>query len=283
MKKPIKLNKKSIRLILIIALCIGALFWGVGYVIKKELHNKRIKVSGNIEGDDVRISFRVNGQIIELLTDEGRVIKQGETVARLNTDELSKIRNEAAASLKAAEYDYKLSRVDYRRAHNLFKAGAISAQQRDEARTKFDADKANVDQLKASLELAETRLGFAELLSPLNGFILVKSSLPGEVIQPGTPVFTAIDLNNIWVTAYINETDLARVKLDQEAEVLTDTYPGKKYKGRVSFVSSEAEFTPKTIQTTEERVKLVYRIKVRVDNSSLELKPGMPADAYLLE
>lgn len=283
MKKLIKLNKKSIRLIVVIALCIAALFWGTEYFIKKELHNKRIKVSGNIEGDDVRISFRVNGQIIELLTDEGKVIRQGDIVARLNTDELSKIRNEAAASLKAAEYDYELSRLDYQRAKNLFEAGAVSAQKRDEAQTKFDADRADVEQLKASLELAETRLGFAELASPLNGFVLVKSSLAGEVVQPGTPVFTAIDLNNIWVTAYINETDLARVKLNQEAEVVTDTYPGKKYRGRVSFVSSEAEFTPKTIQTTEERVKLVYRIKVRVDNSSLELKPGMPADAYIIE
>ena len=99
----------------------------------------------------------------------------------------------------------------------------------------------------------------------------------------GVPVFTVIDLNNIWVTAYINETDLGRVKLNQEAYVTTDTYPGKKYKGRVSFISSEAEFTPKLIQTTEERVKLVYRIKVRVDNSTLELKPGMPVDAYIIQ
>lgn len=268
---------------MILALLIIAGIYGANYIIKKEIHEKRIKVSGSIEGDDVRISFRVNGQIVELLTDEGKVIKQGETVARLNSDELSRIRNEAAASLMAAEYDYELSKIDYERAKNLFEAGAISAQKRDEAKTKFDANKANVDELKASLELAETRLGFTELTSPLNGFILVKSSLPGEVIQPGTPVFTAVDLSNVWVTAYINETDLGRVKLNQEAYVTTDTYPGKKYKGWISFVSSEAEFTPKTIQTQEERVKLVYRVKVRVDNSSLELKPGMPADAYIIE
>ena len=103
------------------------------------------------------------------------------------------------------------------------------------------------------------------------------------MVKSGTPVFTAVDLNNIWVTAYINEKDLGRVKLNQQAEVVTDTFPGKKYKGWVSFVSSQAEFTPKFIQTQEERVKLVYRIKVRVDNSSLELKPGMPADAYFIE
>jgi len=176
-----------------------------------------------------------------------------------------------------------LDKLDYERAENLYKAGAIPMQQRDSAKTLADADKANIDALSASFELAKTRLGFADLASSLNGYVLVKSALPGEVVQIGAPVFTVVDLNNLWVTAYINEKDLGRVKLDQEAYVVADTYPGKKYNGRVSFVSSESEFTPKTIQTTEERVKLVYRIKVRVDNSSLELKPGMPADAYIIE
>ena len=100
-------------------------------------------------------------------------------------------------------------------------------------------------------------------------------------MQIGAPVFTAVDLNNIWVTAYINEDDLGRVKLNQKAYVVTDSYKNKKYDGWISFISSQTEFTPKYIQTTEERVKYVYRIKVRVDNSSLDLKPGMPADAYI--
>jgi HlyD family secretion protein len=247
-----------------------------------KMHEKQIKVSGNIEGDDVRISFRVDGQILELLTDEGEVIKKGDIVAHLNTDELSKVKANAEAALKAAQYNYELSKIDYVRAENLLKAGAISAQKRDTAKTTFDADSANVEQLKAQLELADTRLGFADLASPLDGFVLVKSSLAGEVVSPGTPVFTAIDLSNIWVTAYINETDIGRVKLNQKAYVTTDSYPNKKYSGWVSFINNEAEFTPKFIQTTEERVKYVYRIKVRVDNASLDLKPGMPADAYIL-
>ncbi|MFA5144505.1 MAG: efflux RND transporter periplasmic adaptor subunit [Candidatus Omnitrophota bacterium] len=275
-----KKNKLVVFIIIIVLACAAAAayFW-------EERNNKHgvIKVSGNIEGDDVRLSFRVQGQIIELLSDEGEVVKTGGPVARLNTDELTRIRDNAAGALRAAEYQYALDKLDYERAENLFKAGAISMQQRDAAKTLADADKANVEALSASFELAKTRLGFAELVSPLNGFVLVKSALQGEVVQIGAPVFTVIDLNSLWVTAYINETDLAKVKLNQGAYVVTDTYPGKKYKGRVSFVSSEAEFTPKTIQTTEERVKLVYRIKVRVDNSSLELKPGMPADAYIIE
>lgn len=276
------MKNKAKLIILIGALIIAGLIAAV-YLARQKNHNRLIKVSGNIEGDDVRISFRVDGQIIELLTDEGKVVKQGEIVARLNTDELTQERDNAAASLKAAEFDYELAKIDYQRSENLFKEGAVSAQKRDQDKTTFDASQAKVEQLKASLVLAETRLGFAELASPLNGYILTKSSLAGEVVKSGTPVFTAVDLNNIWVTAYINEKDLGRVKLNQEAQVGTDTFPGKRYKGRVSFVSSQAEFTPKFIQTQEERVKLVYRIKVQVDNSSLELKPGMPADAYIIE
>jgi len=258
-----KKKAKAVVFIIIILIACGI---GAAYFWRIHNHNRgQIKVSGNIEGDDVRLSFRVQGQIIELLTDEGKVVKEGEPVARLNTDELVKIRDNAEGSLKAAEHQYALDKLDYERAENLFKAGAIPMQKRDAAKTQADADKANIEALSASFELAKTRLGFAELVSPLNGFVLVKSSLSGEVVQIGAPVFTVVDLNNIWVTAYINETDLGRVKLGQEAYVITDTYPGKRYKGWVSFVSSEAEFTPKTIQTTEERVKLVYRIKVRVD------------------
>jgi len=276
----IKLKIKPVLLIVIIAVIAAGL---VVFIMNQTRHNgKHIKVSGTIEGDNVRFSFRVSGQITELLTDEGRVIKTGDVLARLNVDELSKIVAEDEAALRADEYQNALDQADYLRAESLHTAGAISTQQRDMAKTKADSSRANMEQERASLDLSRTRLGFTDLISQLNGFVLVKSALVGEVVQPGAPVFTAVDLNNIWVTAYINEKDLGKVKLNQEAYVQTDTYPHKKYKAWVSFVSSETEFTPKYIQTTEERVKYVYRIKVRVDNSSLELKPGMPADAYII-
>lgn len=253
------------------------------FILNKEAHShKTIKVSGNIEGDDVRISFRVQGQIEELLADEGMVLRVGDIVAKLNKDELSKIKAEAQASLKLAQAQYELDKIDYIRAENLFAAGAISAQKRDAAKTKADTDEAQIEELRASLELANTRLGFTDLASPLNGYILTKSSLEGEVVQIGAPVFTVINLDDIWLTAYINETDLGKVKLNQPAYIMTDSYRGKRYRGWVSFISQQTEFTPKYIQTTEERVKYVYRIKIRADNTSLDLKPGMPADGYII-
>lgn len=275
--------KKKLKFMIILAiLAITAGAAVVNLVRERATNGKIIKVSGNIEGDDLRISFRVAGQIEELLTDEGKVIKKDDIVARLKKDELSKIQAEAQAALKLAEYQYKLDYDDYVRAQNLFKAGAISAQKRDAAKTQVDIDSANLKQLAASLELANTKLGWADLESPLDGYVLVKSALAGEVVQAGTPVFTAVNLDDLWVTAYINETDLGKVKLGQKAYVQTDTYKGKKYDGWVSFISSQTEFTPKFIQTSEERVKYVYRIKVKVNNSSLDLKPGMPADAYII-
>lgn len=281
MKPIIKMGKKKIKWLVIFLVLLAALCAAAVYLFEKNGQVRQIKVSGNIEGNDVRISFRVEGQIEELLTDEGMVLKVGDTVARLKKDELTSLRNEAEASLRYAKLQYKLDELDYRRAENLYKAGAISAQQRDTAQTKVDTDKAYIDKLVASLELAEAKLEWAELASPLNGYVLVKSAEAGEVVRVGAPVFTAIDLNDIWVTGYINESDLGRIKLGQKAQVKTDSYPNKAYKGEVSFISSQAEFTPKYIQTTEERVKYVFRIKVRVDNSSLDLKPGMPADAYI--
>jgi HlyD family secretion protein len=92
---------------------------------------------------------------------------------------------------------------------------------------------------------------------------------------------TLADLNNVWLRGYISETDLGRIRWGTPATITTDTYPGKQYRGRVSFISSEAEFTPKSVETHKERVTLVYRIKIEVENPNNELKPGMPADAVI--
>ena len=145
----------------------------------------------------------------------------------------------------------------------------------------IDQARAALQQVQAALGLAETRLGYATLRSPLTGLVLSHDVEAGEYVAPGTPVVTVGDLANVWVRAYINERDLGRVKVGQQAEVSTDTYPGKSYPGTVTFISSEAEFTPKNVQTQEQRVKLVYRIKVTIPNPNMELKPGMPADAAI--
>jgi HlyD family secretion protein len=145
----------------------------------------------------------------------------------------------------------------------------------------IDQARARVKQAEAALQLAQTRLSYATLAAPMSGVVMSKNIEPGEYVAPGTPVVTVGDLVNVWLRAYIPETELGRVKVGQKAKVTTDTYPGKAYEGRVSFIAQEAEFTPKNVQTEKERVKLVYRIKIDITNPEMELKPGMPADAVI--
>jgi HlyD family secretion protein len=141
---------------------------------------------------------------------------------------------------------------------------------------------AKVAQARAALELAETRLSYATLVAPFAGVVLSKNVEPGEYVAPGTPVVTLGDLSRPWLRTYIEAEDLKRVKYGQEARVMTDGRPGIVYQGRVGFIASEAEFTPKNVQTEKERTKLVYRIKIYVENPELGLKRGMPADAEIV-
>lgn len=141
--------------------------------------------------------------------------------------------------------------------------------------------RADIDQRKADVRVVQTQLDDTEAASPIDGVVLVKSAEVGEVIAAGTTVLTVGDLAHPWLRAYINERDLGRVKLGQKVKISTDSFPGRAYWGRVSFIASEAEFTPKQIQTTEERAKLMYRVKIDVDNPRGELKSNMPADAEI--
>jgi HlyD family secretion protein len=140
---------------------------------------------------------------------------------------------------------------------------------------------ADIGQRKADLSIVETQLDDTVAATPVDGIVLVKSAEPGEVLAAGTTVLTVGDIDHPWLRAYINQKDLGRVKLGAKANVTIDSFPGKVYAGRVSFISSEAEFTPKQIQTTEERAKLMYRIKIDIENPRGELKSNMPADAEI--
>jgi HlyD family secretion protein len=206
-----------------------------------------------------------------------------------------------------AQAELEEKKLDDDRAHRLFSKDEISTQDRDLADTAvkraeatFQAAqqryneavegtrkediaiaRANLKQADADLGLSQVNLDYTTLRAPSAGVITVREAELGEVVIPGTPIVTLADLDHIWLRAYIAETDLGRIHWGQEAIITTDTYPGKQYRGHISFISSSAEFTPKSVQTYKERVTLVYRIKIDVDNPNRELKPGMPADARI--
>jgi HlyD family secretion protein len=273
-----KAKPKILVVIIIVAAGIAA------YIFFSTAHNgssKFIHVSGNIEATEVRLSFQVPGKITQLLVDEGYPVSKGQTVARLDKNEFIQSKDNALAAFEKAQANYNWLKIEYERAENLLKTGNMTPQQRDGAKNQFEVTEAELKLRIALLEIAKINLGYTDLNSPVDSFVLTKSAEAGEVVQPGSTVFTVADLNDIWLTAYIIETDLGKVRLNQHAIVKIDTFPNKEYKGRISFISARTEFTPKQIQTHQERVKLVYRIKIAVTNANQELKPGMPADGYI--
>ena len=231
---------------------------------------------------------RVNVDHLRIEYDrQARLLKEN-TISQREFDRANSEYERALSILQEAEEKLKLVREGPRR-EQIDQAGSAL----DEARERYEMlkkgprketiaqAKARVEQAEAALGMAEIRLGYAAITAPFPGIVLSENVEPGEFVAPGTPVVTLGNLQDVWLRAYISETDLGRVKLGQQVRVYTDTYPDKTYKGRISFISSEAEFTPKNVQTEKERVKLVYRVKIEIPNPEMELKPGMPADAEI--
>jgi HlyD family secretion protein len=149
------------------------------------------------------------------------------------------------------------------------------------AEKEVEAAKSQVKVAQSSLKVAETLLQYTQLRAPFDGVISSRNVEPGEVVLPGREVLSLSDLSSVDLKIFVGETEIGRVKPGQSVDIKVDTFPDKIYRGTVSFISPEGEFTPKIIQTQKERVKLVYLVKVLIPNPDLELKSGMPADAWL--
>lgn len=355
-----------------------------------------IRISGNIEMTQVDIAFKTAGRIVELNTDEGRLVKKGMILARIDKVTMERQRTRDTAGVTSAESQvtqlrtliqwqtesidrevelrnaevrtaesrlkdllagsrpqeiqvaraavaearaqYDQASKDLDRAQVLYKNEDISTAQFDQAKTRVVAAasvlkqaeqklslveegprKEDIESARSQLARAKAAVGVAEAnrlevrrkqeelvtrraeverakaqvavldsqiddtvaSAPLDGMVLVKSADLGEVIAAGMKVFTIADMEHPWVRGYITEKQLGKVRIGDAVKLATDSFPGKHYEGRVSFIASDAEFTPKQIQTPEERVKLVYRIKVEVGNPNLELKVNMPVDGEI--
>jgi len=208
----------------------------------------------------------------------------------------------AGRTLLLDQTEQKQRQRDYQRALDLQKQGFTSAATLDQAETALEQTKAmlardqslqsaasrNVAVAQAAVHgaaqtLALTRIvvGYTTLTAPFDGVVTVRQSEIGEVVVPGTPVLTLADLDHVWLRAYVNETDLGRIRIGQAVSVSTDSHREKQFQGRIAFIAEKAEFTPKSVETHAERVNLVYRVKIDIANPDHALLPGMPADAKI--
>jgi HlyD family secretion protein len=215
--------------------------------------------------------------------------------------------DQALAALEAAERDLEVQEREHQRTVSLASRGVVTQSERDHAVAALASARATRDRARAQLallhegfrteeieqahaeleragkelEIAELNLARCRLMAPAAGRVLTKSREAGEMVQPGTSIVTIGDLARPWVNVYVGERDLGKIHLGMPASVTIDSFPDQPFAGTVTSIADRAEFTPKNIQTPDERVKLVYRVRVDLQTRHEALKPGMPADAVI--
>ncbi len=249
--------------------------------------------SGTIEVTEYNVASKIPGRIAWLAVDEGDRVNDGDAIVKLTARELSAQRDRAEASLKAAnaqissaQAQLEYLKTNLTRVESLYKKGGASQQQLDLAKTQTDSANA---QLKAAvamkqetenaLKYADVQLDESTIASPITGVVLTRNYEKGDVVMPGSTIFTLGNLKRPWIKIYVSDLDLGRVWLGQHVRLKVDSFPDKTFEGTVVQIADKAEFTPHDVQTKEERTSLVFAVKVYINNEQILLKPGMPADA----
>jgi HlyD family secretion protein len=281
-------------------------------VVLSSKTNGEIKELRKEEGDKVR-----RGDTIMIIDTEtlSLQLKQQESGADMSRAQLDLLRNGARkedilvaeSSLKQAQVNYDQAKSDLERLRKLYETQTITKKQYDDAVSHFDLmndqlssakenytkmknyarpedikqAEAKLNQSLTSADLIKKNINDSYIISPLNGVIVKKYFEIGETVSPISSLVKISDLTNVELYIYVTEIELGKIKLGQKAEVTVDAFKDKKFEGKVTYISPEAEFTPKNIQTKDERTKLVFAIKIELPNPDFDLKSGMPADAKI--
>lgn len=240
-----------------------------------------VSVYGNVDVRQVDLGFRVQGRVIELMFEEGDIVEQNHLMACIEKKPYSDKVLEAEAQVKATEYSLENAEKILKRRCELISTGSISQEDLDDALTSYEVYASRLKETKAALAVAQKNLADTEVYAPTRGTILTRIREPGTVVNPGDPVYTLSVSSPVWVRAFIPERALGLVYPGMKGEVITDTPGGKIYTGFVGFISPVAEFTPKTVETTELRTDLVYRLRLYVDNPDFGLRQGQPVTVKL--
>lgn len=265
--------------------------------------------SGTLEATEVNIAGTWPGKVLDVKVREGDRVKKGDTLVVLDTELIRLQRRQSEAALqsldaqlgaaqdmqKQAQQNARLANLTADRTETLFKQGSATQQQVDETRTRKEVASSQLaaarkqveslhaesSRLLASLALLDRQIQDGMLASPIDGTVLLRSVEPGEVLGVGATALRLADLSRLELRVFLDVDDVDRLPLGEEVTVLVDALDGQKLTGRVSWISSEAEFTPKNVQTRNARSQLVYAVKVEVDNPEGRLSIGMPAEVVL--
>lgn len=267
---------KRILFIIIILVLLGFLIWEGFRYFEKRNNKNVLTLYGNVDVRQVDLGFRLAGLVTELMFEEGDFVKQGELVATLNRTPYTSQKNQSEANVKTARVKFENAEKILKRRFELIGIGGVSQEDIDDAQATRDADWADLQAAEAAFAVAQENLSYTEIYAPTDGIILTRIREPGTVVNPADPVYTLSVSSPIWIRAFVSEPDLGKITYGMAAQVTTDTKGAPVYCGRVGFISPVAEFTPKTVQSTQLRTDLVYRLRIYIDNPDPFLKQGMP-------
>ncbi|WP_036666376.1 HlyD family secretion protein [Paludibacterium yongneupense] len=288
---------RAIRLLGVVPLILVA---GIGYGIWRShqhgVPDGLIQVNGRIEGDHTFVASKYPGRLMELVPHEGDSVRAGTVVARLSSDELVSRQAGVRAALDAARARSQRARAvwvqaarDADRYQALLARGSVDRVHAEQMRlaavsaeSQFREAEAQIRQAAAGSDEVGSQLKEMTLLAPAAGMVTTRLHEPGDVLAAGGAVLDIVDLNRLYLKVYVPEDQIGKVRLGLPARIYTDAWPGLAFAARVSTIAGRAEFTPKEVQTPDERVKLVYAVKLAVaENPGWRLTPGVPADAVI--
>ncbi len=272
------------RLFFLLIFCLligGVIFLYRNYFQEKNKDPNLIILYGNVDVRQVDLGFRVKGRIESMPYQEGDYVPQGSLIATLDKQPYIDLVLQARAHVESVKASLKNADLLLERRRTLVGTGAISSEEYDDAISSRDVLAANLKEAEASLGVALTNLHDTEIYAPNDGTILTRIREPGAVIREADPIYTLSLISPIWVRAFVAEPLLGAVYPGMRAEIFTDTKGSPVYQGHVGFISPVAEFTPKTVETTQLRTDLVYRLRIIADNPDRGLRQGMPVTVKL--
>lgn len=270
-------NKLSIVLaFLIIAAAVFAYFFFQG-----NQQREFLTLFGNVDVRQVDLGFRVEGRVAALFFEEGDLVQPGMRMATLDVQPYTDQVIQSQAAVEAYKAAFIVADQQLKRRLELIKDGSVSQEDVDNAISSQRVAEANWKQAEAALGVAVSNLSYTEVFAPTEGTILTRIREPGTVVRPADPVYTLSVISPVWIRAFVHEPELGLIYPGMEAEIHTDTPGAPVYKGFIGFISPVAEFTPKTVETTQLRTDLVYRLRIYAENPDRMLRQGMPVTVRL--
>lgn len=255
------------------------------YIYERYFESKKnpneLVLYGNVDVRQVDISFRVAGQVAELHFEEGDVVSKGSLMAVLDKSPYDSQARQAEANTKTLQANFNNAEILLKRRQELITDGGVSYEDLNNAQSAYDQLQAELAASEAALSISLDNLSYIKAYAPTDGIILTRIREPGTVVRESDPIYTLSLSSPVWIRAFVDEIHLGQVEYGMDAVVTTDNPNGHTYSGKVGFISPMAEFTPKTVETTQLRTDLVYRLRIYVDKPDSGLRQGMPVTVKL--